>query len=149
MSFACFVFCCCPRMRFARSLTVFAFVFQSYVSVLNLAITEVTSSLSQFLCSAWYFVGQAYLGFGGEAAGSFIIYVILNLTVYSVLPIAWRKFITTKPAYNFGCLHVCCSVTFFLASFTHGSRYIHHAQYVYPLLHCWYVDIVSFRKSFG
>ena len=67
------------------------------------------------LSSAWYFFGQAYLGFGGEAAGSFIFYVILNLTVYSVLPIAWRKIHNNKAMHT--TLVVCTSVAVSLAFF--------------------------------
>ena len=98
MSFACFVFCCCPRMRFAKVFNAFLPLFFDRMfrySILLLP-SVIIVAFAILLSSAWYFFGQAYLGFGGEAAGSFIFYVILNLTVYSVLPIAWRKIHNNK-----------------------------------------------------
>lgn len=42
------------------------------------------------LAAIWYTIGTAYFGFGWSAVLSFTIYLMLNLTVYSVLPISWR-----------------------------------------------------------
>jgi hypothetical protein len=39
----------------------------------------------------WYAIGNSLFSFGWSAATSFVIFLVLNFTVYSVLPIAWRN----------------------------------------------------------
>lgn len=61
---------------------------------------------------AWYAIGDYVFGFGFSALGEFAIFQMLNMTVYSVLPITWRTIFRDKAVYITAVVIASCGVAY-------------------------------------
>lgn len=64
------------------------------------------------MAMAWYAIGDYVFGFGWSALVEFLIFMMLNLTVYSVLPITWRTIFQNKAMHITVIVIASCGVAY-------------------------------------
>lgn len=90
------------------------------------------------LATSWYFLANMYFGFGASALLTYTVYLMLNLTVYSVLPISWRAIYSEK-AINIAIVVICSSLTTFLIFFLRTPSNINDILILLSIYSCIYI----------